>query len=305
MHASISDILGNPRSFGGKIVNVDGILFITDYDRDTSRFRQVWLVQSSDKPNRAIRSRPIRSDSTLWHGLSRLNPRHLPGFQTYRVHDAVRACVRVLAATSASAEPQVELLTAAVYRREFTLYVGERGVRLDQALPARTAIQSTGEIQADIARYLGRRCQVYGTLVIRSAPAAQFLLPGKIPYSGDFRGTVDSLVSGDFAPDWLADIEYPQSDSAPANGDALPDSIHIDLDYAIKEQLSVLPGINQTVVKPAIVVGALGARDHEEHFATLSEIESVYLQNIVYAGRGKSLESVIKLKNFAALAEAI
>ena len=96
----------------------------------------------------------------------------------------------------------------------------------------------------------------------------------------------------------LADIEYPQNGEAASQPDALPESIHIDQDYPIKERLSVLPGINQTVVKPAVVSGALGARDHNEHFATLTDVESVYLQNVNYGELGKSLESVIKLKNF-------
>jgi len=81
----------------------------------------------------------------------------------------------------------------------------------------------------------------------------------------------------------------------------LPESIHIDPEYSIRDQLEVLPGINQTIVKPAIVAGVLSARDHEDHFATLTEIENVYLQNICYSERGKSLESVIKLKNFEAV----
>ena len=89
--------------------------------------------------------------------------------------------------------------------------------------------------------------------------------------------------------------------SEPADFDHLPESLWIDPEYAIGEQLAVLPGINQTVVKPAIVAGILSARDHDEHFATLTEIESVYLQNICYTERGKALESVIKLKNFEAV----
>ncbi len=305
MQASITDILEKHERFAGQIVNLDGILLITDYDRDSAHFEQVWLVKKQSPRDSAIRAQHIRSDATLWHGLSRLNPRHLPGFLSYRVHDAVRACVRVLPGPETESDPLVEILTAAVYRHEFTLYVGEKGVRLDQALPARTVISSLPDIQANIARYLGRRCHVYGTLVTRSAPLAQYLLPGRIPYSRDFRSTLERTSNGEIDNDWLADIEYPQSDSEEPEYDALPESIHIDLDYQIKEQLSVLPGINQTVVKPAIVVGTLGARDHDEHFATLSEIEDVYLQNVCYAEPGKSLESVIKLKNFEAVAREI
>ena len=294
MQASITEIFEHPDSYVGRIVNVDGILLITDYDRSVSRFQQVWLVKQDEPVNRALRVQPIHSDSTLWHGLSRLNPRHLPGFQTYRVHDAVRACLRVLRRPDASYEPIVELLTAAVYRKAFTLYVGEGGVRLDQALPARTPIRALPEIRANVARFLGRRCHVYGTLVIRSAPPTQFLLPGNIPYSVDFRSTVDRLGSGQIEAGWLADIEYPQSELAPPEFDRLPESIHIDPEYAIRDQLEVLPGINQTIVKPAIVAGLLSARDHDEHFATQTEIENVYLQNICYSEQGKSLESVIK-----------
>lgn len=298
MQASIADILGRRGRFAGRVVNIDGILLITDYDRASAQFEQVWLVKKQSPRDGAIRARPIRSDSTLWHGLSRLNPRHMAGFQTYRVHDAVRACVRVLDPPRRESDPAIDILTAAIYRRQFTLYVGENGVRLDQALPAGVSIAAVPDVQARIARYLGRRCFVYGTLVIRSSPAAQFLLPGRIPYSRDFRGSLERSSDDEINDNWLADIEYPQSDSEPPDYDALPESIHIDQDYAIKEQLSLLPGINQTIVKPAIVAGRLGARDHDEHFATLSEIEDVYLQNVCFGEPGKSLESVIKLKNF-------
>ena len=304
MQASITDILENKRALAGQIVNLDGILFLTDYDRGSAQFEEVWLVKRQQPHDRAIRARPISSDSTLWHGLSRLNPRHLPGYQTYRIHDAVRAAVRVLEAPNGDSDPLIEILTAAVYRHEFTLYVGEKGVRLDQVLPARTLIASVPDIQSNIARFLGRRCHIYGTLVVRSAPQAQYLMPGRIPYSSDFHQLLERINEVEIANDWLADIEYPQSDSAEPPIDALPESIHIDLDYAIKKQLSVLPGINQTIVKPAIVAGTLGARDHEQHFATLSDIEHVYLQNICYAELGKPLESVIKLKNFEVVPRA-
>jgi len=307
MQASIAEILESRERYAGRVVNVDGILLITDYDRASAHFEQVWLVKKHRPRDSAIRARPIRSASTLWHGLSRLNPRHMAGYQTYRVHDAVRACVRVLdrPARASESAPAIEILTAAVYRNQFTLYVGGKGVRLDQALPAGVAIVAVPHVQANIARYLGRRCFVYGTLVVRSAPAAQYLLPGRIPYARDFRSVLERSSDAEINSDWLADIEYPQSDSAPPEFDALPESIHIDQDYAIKEQLSALPGINQTIVKPAIVVGRLGARDHDEHFATLSEIEDVYLQNVCFGAPGKSLESVIKLKSFEVVAREI
>jgi hypothetical protein len=166
-------------------------------------------------------------------------------------------------------------------------------------------ITAVSDIQANLPRFLGRRCLVYGTLVVRSSPAAQFLLPGRIPYSQDFRSSLERVSDDEINDEWLADIEYPQSDSEPPAFDSLPESIHIDQDYAIKEQLSVLPGINQTIVKPAVVAGRLGARDHDEHFATLSEIEDVYLQNVCFGEPGKSLESVIKLKNFEIVAREI
>ena len=202
-------------------------------------------------------------------------------------------------------DPALDILTAAIYRNEFTLYVGENGVRLDQALPAGALIAAVPDVQAQVPRYLGRRCFVYGTLVVRSSPPAQFLLPGRIPYAQNFRSSLERADADEIHEDWLADIEYPQSDSEPPAYDALPQSIHIDQDYAIREQLSVLPGINQTIVKPAIVAGRLGARDHDEHFATLSDIEDVYLQNVCFAKPGKSLESVIKLKNFEAVPREI
>ena len=305
MQASIADILQNRERFAGQIVNIDGILLITDYDRANAHFEQVWLVKQQRPRDSAIRARPISSASTLWHGLSRLNPRHMAGYQTYRVHDAVRACVRVLDPPANESDPALDILTAAIYRSEFTLYVGAKGVRLDQALPAGALISAVADVQANIPRYLGRRCFVYGTLVVRSSPPAQFLLPGRIPYTRDFRSNLERASQDEINDHWLADIEYPQSDSEPPDYDALPESIHIDQDYAIKEQLSVLPGINQTIVKPAIVSGTLGARDHDEHFATLSDIEDVYLQNVCFGEPGKSLESVIKLKNFAVVPREI
>ena len=305
MQANIADILEHRERYTGQVVNIDGILLITDYDRASAHFEQVWLVKKHRPRDSAIRAQPIRSDSTLWHGLSRLDPRHMAGYQTYRVHDAVRACVRVLDPPTSESQPAIDILTAAIYRNQFTLYVGEKGVRLDQALPAGAMISAVPDVQAKIARFLGRRCFVYGTLVVRSAPAAQFLLPGRIPYARDFRSSLARSSRHEINSDWLADIEYPQSDSEPPDTDSLPESIHIDQDYAIKEQLSVLPGINQTIVKPAIVVGRLGARDHEEHFATLSDIEDVYLQNVCFGEPGKSLESVIKLKNFAVVPREI
>ena len=298
MQATVADILEDPRAFDEQIVNVDGILLITGYERAASEFREVWLVQQDEEQNHALRAEPVSSNSTLWHGLSRLNPRHLPGYQSYRVHDAARARVRVQVAAN---EPRIDILTAAIYRHDFTLYVGVDGVRLDQCLPARAAINALPDIQASIPRYLGRHCHVYGTLVIRSAPPAQFLLPGNMPYNHD----PPSLNNRDAETDWLLDIEYPQSDSqTPLDEDALPESVHIDLAYELKDALAVLPGITQTVVKPAIVAGTLGARDHELHFATLTDIEQVYLQNITFSQQGKMLESVLKLKNLEPAADA-
>ncbi len=305
MQASIANILQSRGRFAGQIVNIDGILLITDYDRGNAHFEQVWLVKKQSPRDSAIRARPIRSDSTLWHGLSRLNPRHLAGYPSYRVHDAARACVRVLDPPAGEPDPVVDILTAAIYRKEFTLYVGEKGVRLDQALPAGTLITAVPDVQANLPRFLGRRCLVYGTLVLRSSPAAQFLRPGRIPYSQDFRRSLERANDDEINDEWLADIEYPQSDSEPPDYDALPESIHIDQDYAIQEHLSALPGINQTIVKPAVVAGRLGARDHDEHFATLGDIEDVYLQNVSFSEPGKSLESVIKLKNFEVVAREI
>lgn len=300
MQATIADILHDAGAFANQLVNVDGILLITGYDRGASEFREVWLVQQDAGQNHALHAQPISSASTLWHGLSRLNPRHLPGYQSYRIHDAARARVRV---DLIDGSPRIDILTAAIYRREFTLYVGVDGVRLDQCLPAGTEISALPAIQANIARYLGRHLHVYGTLAIRSAPATQYLLPGKITFNRDAPRQPAQFTEGVPEDDWLEDIEYPQSDSQAPPADALPESIYIDPAYALERQLAHLPGITQTVVKPAIVAGRLGARDHELHFATLTEIEQVYLQNLTYGRSGKRLESVLKLKNFVPIAE--
>ncbi len=300
MQATIADILADAGAFANQIVNIDGILLITGYDRGASEFREVWLVQQDEQQNHALRAQPISSASTLWHGLSRLNPRHLPGYQSYRIHDAARARVRV---DIINGSPRIDILTAAIYRQAFTLYVGRDGVRLHQCLPADTEICALPAIHANIARYLGRHLHVYGTLVIRSAPPSQYLLPGKIPFAKDALRQSEQLP--EIAPEaaWLEDIEYPQSDSQAPPADALPESIYIDGAYALEQPLAQLPGITQTVVKPAIVAGVLGARDHELHFATLSNIDLVYLQNLTYKRNGKTLESVLKLKNLVPIAE--
>ena len=301
MQATIADILDDPSAYADLVVNVDGILLITGYERAIGEFGEVWLAQQESPRPLALRGQPISSASTLWHGLSRLNPRHLPGYQSYRVHDVARVRLRARALGEA---PQVEVLSAAIYRQEFTLYVGAAGVRLDQCLPAGAGICALADIRANIARHLGRRWHVYGTLVIRSAPPAQYLLPGRMPYADDSRSLAEQLAAAEDEEGWLDDIEYPQSDSQAPPVDALPESIHIDQAYQLREQLATLPGITQTVVKPAIVTGMLGARDHDLHFATLTDIEQVYLQNITYAPSGKTLESVLKLKNFAPVSES-
>ncbi|MXX52226.1 MAG: hypothetical protein F4Y70_07620 [Chloroflexi bacterium] len=298
MRATIADILYDAGAFADRIVTVDGILLITGFDRDASEFREVWLAQQDDQEKLALPAQPISSESTLWSGLSRLNPRHLPGNRGYRIHDAARARVRV---EIIAGSPRINILSAAIYRQDFTLYVGVEGLWLDQCLPADAEITALPAIQANIARYLGRQLYVYGTLVIRSLPATQYLLPGKTPFAEIALRplTVDAPVE-----DWLADIEYPQSDSQAPAEDVLPESIYIDPAYALQEQLARLPGITQTVVKPTIVAGSLAPRDHQLHFATLSEIKQVYLQNLTYRGDDKVLESVLRLKNFAPSAAA-
>ena len=302
MQATIADIMDDPEAYADSVVNVDGILLITGYERSLGEFGEVWLLQQDAPRSQALRAQPISSASTLWHGLSRLNPRHLPGYQSYRVHDVARVRLR---ARRQRAAPQVEILSAAIYRQEFTLYVGVDGVRLDQCLPDGAGIRALADIRANIGRHLGRRWHVYGTLVIRSSPPAQFLLPGRMPYAEDSQSLAEQLAAGDDAVNWLDDIEYPQSDSQAPPVDALPKSIHIDQGYRLREQLAALPGITQTVVKPAIVTGTLGARDHDLHFATLTDIEQVYLQNITYAPGGKALESVLKLKNLVPVHEDV
>ena len=297
MRVNIGDIIDNADAYTGKVVSMDGILLMTGFERGAGEFQEVWVAQRDSPQQRALRAQPVSSASMLWHGLSRLNPRHLPGYPTYRVHDVARIRAQVAAGGD---YPAIEILSAAIYRRDFTLYVGVDGARLDQCLPAEADIRALPDIRANIARHLGRRWHVYGTLVIRSAPSAQFLLPGHLPLADQ---DLNAQLSADDLPsDWLDDIEYPQSDSQPKALDALPESIHIDQAYDLRERLAELPGITQTVVKPAIALGALGARDHELHFATLTDLEQVWLQNITYAPEGKRLESVLKLKNLVASA---
>ena len=164
MQATIGDILERPASYAGQFVNIDGILLVTAFDRAARQFEQVWLVSATSPARRGIQAQPINSDSTLWHGLSRLSARHLPGFQNYRIHDAVRACVKVVQGSEEDDAPRLEILTAAIYREDYTLFVGENGVRLDQALPDNATIDLVSEIQLAKGRFFNRVCQVYGTL---------------------------------------------------------------------------------------------------------------------------------------------
>ena len=252
-----------------------------------------WIAQAKARNPRGIRGLPIHSDSTLWHGLSRLSPRHVPGYQQFRVHDAVRACVRIVKGDDA---PKLELLTAAVFRQAFTLFVGEDGIRLEQALGSDATLLSVDAIEADLARHMNRVCQVYGTLTVKTAPPAQYLAPGKIAYI-TAAGRVKPPTQVDAR--WLADINYPQSDSRPEADASLANSLHIDPNFRIAQRLRHLPGINQTSVKPAIVAGKLVPSGNPRHFAGMTDIRSVYVQNIRHDDDGeKAFESVLKLKNF-------
>ncbi len=300
MQATIGDILERPASYAGQIVNIDGMLLVTAFDRAARQFEQVWLVSAMSPARRGIQAHPIKSDSTLWHGLSRLSVRHLPGFQSYRIHDAIRACVKVVQGSDEDDAPRLEILTAAIYREDYTLFVGENGVRLDQALPDNATIDLVSEIQLAKGRFFNRVCQVYGTLTIRTAPAAQFLSPGKIPYrSGRAHTAVSRLRPHQLDREWLDDIAYPQSNSRPEAEDALQHALRIDGKFPIGRRLSEFPGINQIVVKPAIIVGSLVDSGDDAYFASITDLHSVYVQNIRHSGSHKSFESVIKLKKFA------
>ena len=292
MQASIEAILRRPERYVGQVVHIDGVLVLAAFNRASTQFEQVWFAQAKTAKPLAIQGQPIHGESTLWHGLSRLSAPYRRGNQNYRVQDPARAWVRILAAQGA---PRLEIITAAVYREDFTLFIGESGVRLEQALSEKTNIVSVADIRRDPAKYLNRLCHVYGTLTLRTAPAAQFLSPGKIPYL-----TAPAAKAPVTMPDeWLDDIAYPQSNSAPEAAEDLQDALHLDPDYGIARRLATFPGINQTVVKPAIVVGSFAQTGHEAHFGALTQLRSVYLQNIRHRAGRKSLESVIKLKNFA------
>ena len=302
MQASIADILESPAQFADKIVYIDGVLLVTAFDRASSRFEQVWLAQAARDRRLGLRGLPIRSDSTLWHGLSRLSPRHEPGYPGYRVHDAARACVQVSADAGSERAPRISLLTAAVFRSDFTLYVGESGVRLEQALPRKAAVSAVADIRRARHRYLRRECLVYGTLVIHATPAAQVLLPGKIPIFAAGQPIRAALTRSHDPEDeahWLEDIAYPQSDSRRSPLEAARDAIQIDPYYPIARRLAAFPGVNQTIVRPAIIQGTLVASGSDDHFAALTALRNLYLQNIRFDGDSKSFESVVKLKGFA------
>ena len=187
----IEAILARPAAYVGEIVNIDGILLVGAFSRSQRLFRQVWIAQAKAHNPRGIRGLPIHSDSTLWHGLSRLSARHVPGYQQFRVHDAVRACVRIVKGDGA---PKLELLTAAVFRQAFTLFVGEDGIRLEQAAGNQAALLSVDAIEADLPRHLNRVCHVYGTLTVKKAPAGAVPGAGKnrLHHRGRARQTADS-----------------------------------------------------------------------------------------------------------------
>ncbi|MCY4071029.1 MAG: hypothetical protein OXG60_07000 [Chloroflexi bacterium] len=292
MQASIADILGRPERYVEQVVNIDGVLVVAAFNRAATRFEQVWMAEAKTSNPLAIQGQPIQSDSTLWHGLSRLSAPHRRGYQNYRVHDPARAWVRIIDAEEA---PRLEIITAAVYRGDFTLFIGESGVRLEQALSAKAPVLSVSDIRRNQARYLNRLCHVYGTLTLRTAPAAQYLSPGKIPYLTAPAAKPPETI----AAEWLDDIAYPQSNSAPEAAENLQDALYLDPAYGIARRLASFPGINQTVVKPAIVVGSFVETAQESHFGAMTRLRSVYLQNIRHNDGRKSFESVIKLKNFA------
>lgn len=292
MQAKFEDILGHPKRYVDQVVNVEGILLVTTFNRVANQFENVWIVQANKPEPQAIQAQPLRSDSTLWHGLSRISAPHRTGYQNYRIHDPARAWVKVVGAEET---PRLEIVTAALYREDFTLFIGESGVRLDQALHEHARVVSVADIRKNKALHLNRLCHVYGTMTLRTAPAAGYLAPGKIPYITDPAAKPPEF----FRAEWLDDIAYPQSNSAPEAEEGLQDALHLDPGYGIAGRLAIFPGINQTVVKPAIVVGTFVETAHESHFGALTRLRSVYLQNIRHDDGRKSFESVIKLKNFA------
>ena len=303
MEATIAEILDNPDHYDDQVVNVDGVLVVAAFDRAGGRFDEVWIVEANTPTPRGLQSDPVSVQSALWCGLSRLTARHVPGYQGCRIHDAVRAMARVRAPENDEAPPTIELLTAAVYRQAFTLFVGAKGVRLEQALPDDVAVHGVSDIKARKSRYFGRERFVYGTLVLGGSPAAQVLLPGRIPWISATgsrmrmalaQGADDALNSAK----WLADIAYPQSDSSSETIESLRDSILIDPHYAIAKQLEAFPGINQALVRPAVILGRLVENNRGRHFAAMTAISQVFLQNVRFEGDVKSFESVIKLKQF-------
>lgn len=292
MQVSIRDILGRPERYIDQVVNIDGVLVVAAFNRAANQFEQVWITEAKTANPLAIQGQSIHSDSTLWHGLSRLSAPHRRGYQNYRVHDPARAWVKIIDAEGA---PRLEIITAAVYRGDFTLFIGESGVRLEQALSVKATVLSVSDIRRNQANYLNRPCHVYGTLTLRAAPAAQYLSPGKIPYL-----TAPAAKPPETIPaEWFDDISYPQSNSAPEAAEDLQDGLHLDPAYGIARRLASFPGVNQTFVKPAIVVGSFVKTAHKSHFGAMTRLRSVYLQNIRHNDGRKSFESVIKLKNFA------
>ncbi len=292
MQASIEDILRNPERYVDQVVNIEGVLVLAAFNRASAQFEQVWMAQANNANPLAIQGQPIHGESTLWHGLSRLSPPQRIGNPNYRVKDPARAWVRILAAEKA---PVLALITAAVYRGDFTLFVGESGVRLEQALSADAKIVSVSDLQKHPAKYQNELCHVYGTLTLRAAPAAQYLSPGKIPYITNPAAKAPAAL----AAEWLDDITYPQSDSSPAAAADLKSALYLDPAYNIARRLAAFPGINQALVKPAIVIGNFVTKAREPHFGAMTKLRGVYLQNIRHGDGRKSFESVIKLKNFA------
>lgn len=307
MEATIAEILDHPSRYDDQVVNLDGVLLVAAFVRAGSQFDHVWLVQANTPTPRGLQAPPISTESALWYGLSRLSARHVPGYQSCRVREAVRAMVRVHGAEDDEAPPTIEILTAAVYRQGFTLFVGEKGVRLEQALPGDVTIHNVMDIKARKSRNIKRQRYIYGTLVLRSSPEAQYLLPGRIPWLSASETSANLAVArgSDVATEsaWLADIAYPQSDSRSETPETLQDSIQIDPHYSVARRLEAFPGINQTLVRPAIILGRLVESRQSRYIAAMTAISQVYLQNVRFDGDSKSFESVLKLKQFGGDAE--
>lgn len=315
MRTTINEILRNPELFAGKIVNVDGILIVTEDDNEVEQITSIWLLMSRSPSYIAIQVIPIKTKSPLWKGLSTLTPRQVYPYRKHRIYDSIRTYGRVEYNRHQSQKPRFEILTSVIYRQGYSLFVGVEGVLLKDVISENsTSIQQVRDISFKLREYLGTQQHVSGTLVVSQSKNIKYFLPediGLVP-----KGTRTELGYPDefFENLWekykISKMEAIQTIALLENvleyGINL--NVYLQIVHNLDDELQHSKSIfvdnhklislceyhlqsytfSTTYVKPAIIAGTIG-REQDKHFARITNIDSVYIQ----------LEhAVLKLKNF-------